>query len=206
MLRHLVFADCALLATDVRTRDLFVGMSYGLYPFCVGEDRDGLHLVFRRIARPGEGREKQRRLADAVEALAALPAVRRYHAGLADGNEELHVDPAALSVLWPIDRPREVHLAVVPALTAWTRWDGDDAWYGLRAGLVAGGGAPPPYSGLPRHLKLARVLEFVAERRPLDAALSQRLVHLATLNRLRLQLDPETGQLADVSGYDGDDN
>ena len=68
--------------------------------------------------------------------LSALAAVQRYHAALVDSNDELHVEAAGVTVGWPVDLPVAVHLDVVPDLMRWTNWDGDDAWFALRAGLA----------------------------------------------------------------------
>ena len=165
-MRHLVFADCAQLcdaAGDAAGLDLFSGLAYGIYPVGVHEDRG--HLVFRRLV-PADQRDRQRRVTEASEALQALPGLRRYHAALANPNDELHVDAATNSVAWPLAAARADHLAVVPELVGWTRWEGDAPWHALRAAVAASAAAatPPTYSGLPRHLKLAQVLDFVGRR------------------------------------------
>ena len=107
MLRHLIFADCATLSADrpytqpspdgrrlvhpgylcgpdrfcrngkKRGNRSVAGMSYGIYPLCVHEDRTGTHLIFRRVAHPSDVKDRQRRTTDAVEALASLPSVGR---------------------------------------------------------------------------------------------------------------------------------
>lgn len=142
MLSHTVFADCAALcapptnvtksADGVATDDggslteLFTAMSYGIYPFCVQEDAGGTALLFRRVATPSDPKDRARRLTEAVEALHALPAVQRYHAGLDNSNDELHVQAggggATLSVSWPIALPPSTHADVVPDLLRWTQW------------------------------------------------------------------------------------
>ena len=69
-------------------------MSYGLYPFCVQEEKAaGTHLIFRRVAGPADPKDRQQRHAEAAEALAALQTVRAYHATLPSGAEELYVQP-----------------------------------------------------------------------------------------------------------------
>lgn len=163
MLRHLVFADCATLCPDPHLADVFVAMAYGMYPFCVQEDREGLRLQFRRVFGPNEPRDRPRRLADAVEALEGLEGVRAYHAGLSDSNQELHVQPQSISVAWPIAASREDHLRVVPELLGWTLWDADAAWIALRR-QCTGTPGPLPHVSQPRHLRLAQILDLVGER------------------------------------------
>lgn len=44
----------------------------------------GKHIQFRRVILPGDNKDKQRRLTEAVEALSALESVKQYHASLSD--------------------------------------------------------------------------------------------------------------------------
>ena len=151
--------------------------------------------------------------------------MQRYHAALVDSNDELHVEAAGVTVGWPIDLPVAVHLDVVPDLLHWTNWDGDDAWFGLRATLAASlrrdraprpGGQPAspplPFNQQPRHMKLAHILDKVgrdAEGRGLGPdqlrRQCQRAAHLAALNQLPLRTDPDTGRLAGVTTGGGGD-
>lgn len=40
-------------------RDVYIAMSYGLFPFCVQEDKAGTHLVFRRVNGPNDSKDRR---------------------------------------------------------------------------------------------------------------------------------------------------
>lgn len=132
MLRHTVFVRCAdlVVAEDGHLADVFMGLAYGMYPFCVHEDPAPAHhgpgLLFRRVAVPADKeKDRSRRMAEAVEALGTLPGVAAYHAALTDGNLQLHVTgPVCPTVAWPIHVDADWHRLVVPDLLRWTQCPG----------------------------------------------------------------------------------
>lgn len=100
MIRHLVFADCAALVNDIHMKQIFMGMAYGIHPFCVSENKTELVLIFRR-AMHDRGGDKQKRLLQAVDALAQYPGIRAYNDEVGDGNGQIHVD-ANQTISWSI--------------------------------------------------------------------------------------------------------
>lgn len=209
LMRHLVFADCAELTDpqqDPVLHDTFTGMAYGVYPFGVQENREGTHLLFRHLVDPEQQRDKQRRMAEAVESLMALPSVRLYHAELGDSNHQLHLEPDN-TVAWPLTATRQQHLAVVPDLLQWVGWDGDRGWEALRRQVTKSAmtGNHPTYTSLPRHLKLAHVLDHVGER-AVAAGCDPVATCARAMNQFALaRLEVTTGEggvgVVDVQGY-----
>lgn len=162
---HAVFAQCAADAEEDRDDplvvELFLGLAYGLYPMCVTVDDEHQQLLFRRSLSADE-KDKARRLAAAAEDLQAIDAVRWYHETQVPlGRVPLHVQPGSLSVPWPIDiHGVHVHRRVVPGLLAWCRWTRDAPWAALRRDIAKP--KPPLSTGqLPRHVRLAQVLDYV---------------------------------------------
>ena len=72
-------------------------------------------------------------MSEAVEALAAMPAVQRYNTSLEDPSQELHVQAITLQVLWPLQAPSPAtHADVIPDLLRWTATDHAEDWGRLR--------------------------------------------------------------------------
>lgn len=218
MLRHLVFADCAALCTDDHMRDVFVGMSYGMYPFCVQEDREGRHLLFRRVALPGDARDRQQRQTEAGEALAALvpgslsrtgnPRTERPGVPRRPGGRQR----AALSAAQqhgPLahrggpqcapgrgSRPVAVDpLGRRPGLDRPLAPRGCQRPHATalrtRVATSASPGRLLPHASQPRHLRLAQILDFVGQRAASEGASAAKCAALCrnTANRFA------TGQL-----------
>ena len=119
---------------------------------------------------------------------------------MANGSAPLHVQQASLAVQWPLDVDADVHYRVVPDLLRWCRWDRDNAWADLRRTLPAN--RRPATTPLPRHVRLAQVLDFVgrkAEERGESAASVQALcrqsAEMWSLGQLRAEYDPITGDV-----------
>jgi hypothetical protein len=209
MLRYLVFADCATLFPDGEShlRDVFTGMAYGLFPFCVQPNRTGTHIFFRRISGPGESRERQRRMTEATDALATLPALRRYNESLPDANLEIHVEDNC-TVSWPVGASREEHLEVIPELLRWTNWEvpAEEPWRVLRQQVAdSDARGPTSYVDQSRHLRLSLVLDHVgctaAESgftTQKQAAVVRRAMQRYALGTLEVLIDEATGGIREI--------
>jgi hypothetical protein len=164
---HLIFVHCADACTDPHLRDVFMGLAYGMHPFCVQADAGLKSLVFRRSHAPTE-KDRAQRLAVAVEELAAIPAVQAYNARVPEAARLRVLGDGARppAVAWGIADPTiDDHLAVVPALLAWTQWDRDAGWIALRRAWAAAANAgAPPGAATPRPVRLAQALDVVGKR------------------------------------------
>lgn len=118
------------------------------------------------------------------------------------------MDPTTIAVRWPIDAPRLCQLDVVPDLLRWTRWDeADHAWADLRRRL-ASSATVVSYAALPRHLRLAQILDFVGQQHVRSTAANkdplvvcQEVAARYNMGQLEVVTDPDSGSITDVRGY-----
>lgn len=156
------------------------------------------------------GVDRAQRLADATDALASLPSVQWYHSILTDGNNQLTVD-TNIAVVLPLALSQEAHLRLVPDLIQWTECSLNQNWRTLRQQLAEssranGGGGPPVYTTLARHMKLNQVMDFVGQRAHESGtssmeechALIRRVHKKALQSALEVKVDDVTGFITDV--------